>query len=51
MRTTVLGHIEQAGKGLGGYMRVHNLEQSASHKRAQYYLRKAYAELKNAGAK
>ena len=51
MRTTVLTHIENAGKGLGGYMRVHNLTESKIHKQAQYHLRMAYKLLKANGAK
>ena len=51
MRVSTLKHIESAGKSLGGYMRVHQLENSSVHKQAQYHLRKAYNLLKGAGAK
>ena len=51
MRVTVLGHIEQAGKGLGGYMRVHNKTDDAAYRQAQYHLRKAWSILKANGAK
>ena len=51
MRTTTLQHIEAAGKSLGGYMKAHEMNDSATHRQAQYHLRKAYALLKSAGAK
>ena len=51
MRVTTLQHIDAAGKSLGGFMRAHNLTESSAHKQAQYHLRKAYAILRDAGAK
>lgn len=51
MKVTTLGHIKAAGKSLGGYMKAHELNDSVAHRQAQYHLRRAYAILKQAGAK